>query len=56
MQALDLILNHYNHEGYLITLIHCDGEFCPIIGDVLEDIKNLDVNFAAPTNHVPDIN
>merc|ERR1712197_122863 len=35
LQALDIVLNHYNTEGYLITMLHCDGEFRNIIGEAL---------------------
>ena len=55
LQALDIILGHYNQEGYLITMLHCDGEFISLIGEALENVENMEVNFAAPTDHVPDI-
>ena len=43
-RALDQILRHYNNAGFVITTIHCDGEYCGMM-DKVSDNMNVKMNF-----------
>ena len=46
-------MKHYNRGGFYIQLIHCDGEYKPLI-DPIRDKLNTEMNFANPGDHVPE--
>ena len=52
--ALDVILRHYNHEGYEIKAIHCDREFKSMMDEV-KDEMDVEMIYASSNDHVPDI-
>jgi hypothetical protein len=52
-RALDQILRHYNRAGFVIRMIHYDGEFCGMMEKV-EDNLDVDMNFTNAQDHVPE--
>ena len=48
------IFRIYNTAGFLVTEIYCDNEFRPLV-ESLQDEFNISVNFAAPQEHVPEV-
>ena len=53
-QGLDVILRHYNNEGYKINKIHCDKEFKSIMDEVSDNL-DVDMIYASSNDHVLDI-
>jgi hypothetical protein len=51
--VLDNVLCMYNQAGFLITIIYCDNEFCPLIYQV-QNTYNVQMNYANPQEHVPE--
>ena len=54
MGALEKIIRHYNKADIECTMVHADNEFRPLEDMMAEDSGVLS-NFAAPDEHVPDI-
>jgi hypothetical protein len=52
-RALDQILRHYNNAGFVITTIHCDGEYRGMMDEV-KDGLNIEMNFTNAQDHVPE--
>jgi hypothetical protein len=52
-RALDQILRHYNNAGFVITTIHCDGEYRGMM-DQVKDGLNIEMNFTNAQDHVPE--
>ena len=52
-RALDKILRHYNNAGFVIKVIHCDGEYRSMMDKVKDDL-NVDMNFTNAQDHVPE--
>jgi hypothetical protein len=52
-RALDQILWHYNRAGFVIRMIHCDGEFRGIMEKV-EDNLDVNMNFTNAQDRVPE--
>jgi hypothetical protein len=50
-RALDPILRHYNRAGFVIRMIHCDGEFRGMTEKVEDDL-DVDMNFTNAQDHV----
>ena len=53
-EGLDISLRKYNHAGYTIRVIACDGEFRPIF-DPIKDALNVHMNYTNPGDHEPHI-
>ena len=51
--SLDEVLRMYNHNGFTISKIFCDGEFRPIM-DPVKDEMNIDMRYSAAQAHVPE--
>jgi hypothetical protein len=52
-RALDQILRHYNQAGFVITQIHCNGEFRSMMDKVKDDL-DVNMNFTNAQDHVPE--
>jgi hypothetical protein len=52
-RALDQIIRHYNQAGFVMRMIHCNGEFCGMMEKVEDDL-DVDVNFTNAHDHVPE--
>ena len=52
-KALDEIFRYYNDAGFLITDVHCDREFKPLM-DVVKDELDVNMNYTARGEHVPE--
>ncbi len=52
--AFNQILRHCNRAGYVMRMIHCDGELCGIMEKV-EDNLDVDMNFTNAQDHVPEV-
>jgi hypothetical protein len=52
-RALDKILRHYNNAGFVITHIHCDGEYRAMIEEVMDNLDMV-MNFTNAQDHVPE--
>jgi hypothetical protein len=52
-RALDQILRHYNRAGFVIRMIHCNGEFCGLMKKV-EDNLDVNMNFTNAQDYVPE--
>jgi hypothetical protein len=52
-RAIDQILQHYNNAGFVITTIHCDGEYRGMMNKVKDDL-NIEMNFTNTQDHVPE--
>ena len=51
--ALDEILQYYNNAGFVITEIHCEGEYCGMMNEVMDDL-DVKMNFMNAQDHVPE--
>ena len=51
-RALDTILRLYNSAGFVIKVIHCNGEYCGMMEKVKDDL-NVEMNFTNAQDHVP---
>ena len=49
-----MVLRHYNKAGFTIKKIYCDGEFKSMM-DTVSDELDIDMNYANPDEHVPEI-
>ena len=54
LDALKKVVRYYNKADISITMIHADNEF-QAIEEAMEDEYDLEFNFSAPDEHVPDI-
>jgi hypothetical protein len=52
-RVLDRILRLYNGAGFIITTIHCDGEFRALMERVKDDL-GVRMNFTNALDHVPE--
>ena len=52
-RALDQILRYYNNAGFVITEIHCDGEYRGMMNKVKDDL-DVKMNFTNTQDHVPE--
>ncbi len=52
-RALDVILRKYNSAGFVISLIHCDGEYKAMMDEV-KDKLDIKMNYANAMDHVPE--
>ena len=52
-RVLDVTLHKCNSAGFIIKTIHCDGEQCPIMDEVKDEL-NINMNHANPLDHVPE--
>jgi hypothetical protein len=52
-RALDKILRYYNIIGFVITEIHCDGEYRGMMNKVKDNL-NVKMNFTNAQDHVPE--
>jgi hypothetical protein len=52
-RPLDKILRYYNNAGFVITEIHCDGEYCAMMNKVKDDL-NVKMNFTNAQDRVPE--
>jgi hypothetical protein len=52
-RAIDQILRHYNNAGFVITTIHCDGEYLSMMNKVKDDL-DIEMNFTNAQDHVPE--
>ena len=48
-----MMLHKHNSAGFTIKTIHCNGECCPIMDEVKDEL-NVDMNHANPLDHVPE--
>ena len=53
VRALRTLVQHYNKGGFMVGLIHCDGEYKSIIAPVKDQLQ-AEMNFANPGDHVPE--
>ena len=51
-QALDKVLRIYNHSGYIIKSIECDGEYKSLMECVTDDMDVV-MNYTNAKDHVP---
>ena len=51
--AIDKVLCHINNAGFLVSQIHCDGEFKSLM-DEIKDELNVDMNYTSRNEHVPE--
>jgi hypothetical protein len=51
--ALDTVFQIYKKGGFIITTIHCDNEFQPIMKP-MEKIYGVKMNYANPQEHAPE--
>jgi hypothetical protein len=52
-RALDVILRKYNSAGFMIKMIHCDGEYRSMMDDVKDNL-DVEMNYANAFDHVPE--
>ena len=52
-KALDVILRKYNSAGFVVKIIHCDGEYKAMMDQVKDDL-DIDMNYSNPQDHVPE--
>jgi hypothetical protein len=52
-RALDKILRHYNNAGFVITTIHCNGEYQAMMEKVMDNL-DVEMNFTNAQDHVPE--
>jgi hypothetical protein len=50
-RALSQILRHYNQAGFMIRMIHCNGELCGVMEKVKDDL-DVDMNFTNAQDHL----
>ena len=53
-RALDTILRQYNSAGFVITEIHCDGDYRGMMEKVKDDLGDVKMNFTNAQDHVPE--
>jgi len=53
-RGLDVVIREYNKNELRIRRIHCDSEFKSIMDPVADDM-DIEMNYANPDEHVPDI-
>ncbi len=51
-KALNRTLRIYNHNGFRVTKIECDGKFKPIMDPVCDDM-DIEMEYSNAGNHVP---
>ena len=54
LKVLKKMVRYYNKADIMVSMIRADNEFRPIEEEMEKDCE-LDFNFAAPDEHVPDI-
>ena len=54
LEALQKIILFYNHADVKISLIHTDNEFRGL-EEIVDEKFEIEFNFSAPNEHVPDI-
>ena len=52
-KALDQVLRFYNKGGFKVRTIFCDGEFCPMMERVSDDLDVV-MNYTNAQDHVPE--
>ncbi len=53
-KALDNIFRHYNKAGFVISRIHCNGEYHGMMDKVSDDLE-ANMNYANAHDHVPEV-
>ena len=51
--ALGWVFSIYSKEGFTITHIHCDNEYCPLHEEMMNK-HGITMNFASAQEHVPE--
>ena len=51
--ALDVVMIHYNKEGFSVIRIECDCEFQYIMDEVINEMR-IEMNYANSDNHFPE--